>query len=485
MIRKIFGKCMKILAVIPLVAIMLTMQSYSQKTYTLDKAIEEALQNNHQTKMALRSIDSAKSIVKEAYGYAYPNVDVSATYYHYLLKSKMPFPDFEAMLTNATYSIFAAEGVQTKDGIFDEEMLKQRLRPMGYSLQSFFLSNNFDTKVEFSQILFNSTVFRGIGVSGEFLKVTQTILKSVIADVVRDVKLTFYGVLLAKEYLQISEDALANFEKNLSNVKALHNAGLVSEYDLLQAEVSLENFRPQVHNARNAMKNAKDGLKLLLGKNQAEEIDVTGILEYTDEPIPDVDEMVNQSYKSNLSLDALHKKRHIDEAMIDLHRSEYWPMVTAFGNYSYAGASDDWNFQTYGSSMIGLNLQMNLFKGGRTSQKVEQAQIGVQQTDEQILQFKNYLAAQIKSKKLELEKVKTVLAAQERNVGLAERALQIANTRFREGQGTQLEVLNAQMELRQARTNRLQSVYEYLSAKFQLDNLLGRVNEEYLNYYKN
>jgi len=481
--NKSFGKTMKFLAILPIIALFLCLEAYSQQTYTLEKAIEEALQHNHQTKMALRSIDSAQAVVHEAYGYAYPNVDFSAMYYHFIEKTRMPFPDFEALLTNATYSIFAAEGVQTRNGIFDEEMLKQRLRPLKYKLQSFTLNNNFDTKVEVSQIIFNSAVFRGIGVSGEFLQVTKTMLKSVIADVVRDVKLAFYGVLLADEFLKISEEALDNFEKNLANVKSLRDSGLVSEFDLLQAEVSLENFRPQVYNAKNALKNAKDGLKLILGKSPEEEIDVQGVFEYSDETLPNADNMVNQSYKSNFTLNTLVKKRNVDEAVIDLYRSEYWPMLTAFGNYSFSGASDNFNFQTYQSSVVGLNLQINLFKGGRTSQKVEQAQIGISQTDEQIIQYKQFLAAQIRAKILELEKVKIMIEAQDHNIMLPDRAMQIAISRFKEGQGTQLEVLNSQIEQRKARINRLQSVYEYLTAKFQLENLIGNVSNDYLNYY--
>ncbi len=485
MIIKTFGKFKNLIIMLPLGAFLFTAVLQAQKSYTLEEAIEEALRNNHQAKMALSSIDSAEAVVDEAYGYAYPSVDLSGTYYRYIKKSKMPFPDFEAMLTNATYQIFAAEGVETSQGTFDEEMLKQRLMPVGYTLQSFFLSNNFETKVEVSQILFNSAVFRGISVSGEFLEVTQTMLKSTVADIVRDVKMAFYGVILAKEYLEISEAALANFEKNYENVKSLHNGGLVSEYDLLQAEVSLENFRPQVITARNSLKNARDGLKLLLGKNPDDEIDVSGDLQYSDDSISALQDLVKQAYKSNYQLQTLQKKRQVDEALIDLHRSEYWPMISAFGNYSYAGSSDDWNFQTYQSSMVGVNLQINLFKGNRTNKKIEQAQIGVQQTDEQIAQLKHYLASQIRTKILELEKVKTVLAAQERNVSLAQRALEIAERRYKEGEGTQLEIFNSEIELRQARTNRLKSVYEYLSAKFELDNLLGNVDSKYLNFYEN
>ena len=65
-------------------------------------------------------------------------------------------------------------------------------------------------------------------------------------------------------------------------------------------------------------------------------------------------------------------------------------------------------------------------------------------------------------------------------VMLAQKAYDISRTRYKEGTGTQLEIKNADVELRTAKTNKLQAINEYIIAKSELDNLLGRLDSKYL-----
>ena len=178
-------------------------------------------------------------------------------------------------------------------------------------------------------------------------------------------------------------------------------------------------------------------------------------------------------------------KRQVDEEFIALDRSEYWPALYAFGNYSYAGSGEEWKFQTYSSAIVGLSLSMNLFSGTRTKNKVEQSTIGLLQTEQQINQTKDKIAAGVKMKLHDLNRVESTIEAQERNVNLAMRAYEIASVRYREGTGSQLEIQNADVALQQARTNLLQSIYDYVIAKSELDELLGSIEDEYLDFIKN
>jgi outer membrane protein TolC len=183
---------------------------------------------------------------------------------------------------------------------------------------------------------------------------------------------------------------------------------------------------------------------------------------------------------NNFDLKSIKLKRDVDEAFVDLDRSDYWPSLAAFGNYSYSGSSDDFKFQNYSSAMVGLSFSINLFRGTQTKNKVQQSMIAVKQTDEKIKQLKDYVTVQVKAKILELERVKSVIEAQGRNVKLAERAYEISTIRYKEGTGNQLEIQNADIALRQAKTNILQSVYDYINAKSELELLLGSVKDEYI-----
>ncbi len=309
-------------------------------------------------------------------------------------------------------------------------------------------------------------------------------MNNTISKTVLSVQTTFYGVLLAKQLYEITNASFLNAQDNLRNVKALFDQGLVSEFDMLQAEVQVENIRPLVLQMENTLKSAKDGLKVLLGIPQEEPIDITGEIVYTPEELPDEFDLISEALQSNFGLKSLDLKKQVDEAFIQIDVSEYWPNIAAFGSYSYAGSSDKWNFQNYSSLTVGLSFSINLWKGNRTKNRVEQSTITYKQTEEQMNLYRDFLVTQVRAKYSELKRVQTLVDAQNKNVKVAERAYEIAKVRYKEGTGSQLEIQNADIALKQARTNYIQSVHSYLVTKFEMDQLLGRTNQEYLLKYE-
>jgi outer membrane protein len=457
--------------------ILLTGIGYSQpQTFTVDEAIKTALKNNSDVKISEMNVQKANAAVHEAFGYALPSLDLSAGFNHFIEKPKTPFPDFGALLGNATYSILFDENVIPRDN--------NKFKPVGYSLQSFTLANNYETNLQLTQVLFSSAVFRGIGASHIYLDLSKAQLKNTISSTVLNVQKAFYGVLLTKNVFEITKASFENAQDNYKNVNALYNQGLVSEFDNLQAEVQVENIRPTLLDMENKLKDAKDGLKILLGLNPENEIEVEGDITYQPMSVPETQDMIDEVLKSNLTLQTLDLKAQVDDAFIDLDRAEYWPNIAAFGNYSYAGSSDKWNFQNYSSLTVGLNFSINLWHGQQTANRVEQSTLTYQQTSEQVSQLKDFLTAQVKSKINELNRVQTVVETQDKNVSLAERAYQIATVRYKEGTSSQLEVQNADIALRQARLNRLQTVYSYLITRYELEQMIGKVSPEYYSMFK-
>ncbi len=438
---------------------------------TLEDAISIALENNADTKVALMEVKKAQHSVDEAFGYAMPTLDFSANYMHYFEKPVMFFPDFRAMLTNATYGVLFEEGLLQYD--------PTKFMDMGYTKQSFYLNNSYEAKFQASQILFNSSVFRGIGASEEYLDLSKKSLKDAAAKTILNTQKAFYGALLAEEMYEILKSSLKNAEENLKNVRALYEQGLISEYDLLQAEVNVENLRPEVLAAKNGLDDAKDKFKVLLDIDQKEKVVLDGKIEYNQKNFPEEEVLIKQAIEKNYQINTLEVKKDVDEAFIELDRAEYWPTVAAFANYSFGGQANDLDFMNYRSGAFGLTFSINLFKGLRTNAKVEQSTIKVKQTEEQYYQLKRYIKSEVKAKTMEIERAQRLVEAQDKNVGLAERAYKIAKTRYKEGTSTQLEVQNAELALRQARTNRLQTVFDYIVAVAELEKITGSIDGKY------
>jgi outer membrane protein TolC len=445
------------------------------KSYTLEEALNTALSNNRDISISVMNVKKAGAAVDQAFGYALPSVNLNGSFSRFLEKPKMPFPDFEAMLTNATYSILFDEQVIPRD--------ESKYKSMATKLQSFSQTNNFSTDVTITQTLFSSTVFKGIGASHIYYDLAKANLQGTVSKTVLSVQKTFYGVLLSKEVLDITEQSFENAQANLNDVKALYKEGMVSEFDMLQAEVQVENLRPMVLQMENNLKTAKDGLKLILGIEQQEEIDVTGNFTYQPYDISNEEGLIDEALKSNYDIRTLDLKKQVDEAFVELDVSEYWPNIAAFGQYAYNGSSDDWKFSTYTSATIGLNFSINLWQGNRTSNAVQQSTITYQQTEEQLKQLKDYTLLNVKSKLQELQRVQSLIDVQNRTVEVAERSYHIAKVRYKEGAGSQIELQNTDLALKQARLNRIQSMYSYLTTKYELEQILGRTNPEYFTAF--
>jgi len=447
------------------------------QTFTIDEAIQTAIENNRDIKIALMNVQKADAAVSEAFGYALPKLDASASFSHFLKKPKMSFPDFEALLTNAAYNILFDENVIPRDD--------SKFRPVNNTLQSFVQANNFETNLQLTQTLFSSAVFKGIGASHIYLNLAKEDLKNKVSETVLNVQETFYGVLLTKELLKITEESFKNAQDNLVTVKAMYDQGLVAEFDKLQAEVQVENIRPVVSQMQNNLLNAKNALKIVIGIDQQVDIDVAGEFSFDKMQNLEEEDLVHKAVQSNYGVKTLMLKEQVDEAFVDLDRAEFWPTLAAFGNYTYAGTSDKWNFQNYSSLTVGLNLSINLFSGGQTKSRIEQSTITYMQTQEQLNQFKDLIESQIKAKLLEIKRVTALLDAQERNVQLAQRSYEIAVVKYKEGTATQIEVQNTDLALKQAKINKLQSLHSYMITKFELEQLLGQTNEKYIGTFRN
>jgi len=450
--------------------------SFAQvKIYTLDEAINTAIANNRDINISVLNTQKSQAAVNEAYGYAMPTIDASANFSHFLEKPKTPFPDFQALLTNATYSILFDEGVIPRDN--------SKYVPVETQLQSFVQSNTYNASLTLTQIIFSSAVFEGIGASQTYYNLAKAELQNTVSKTVLDVQKAFYGVLLAKAVLDITNASFLNAQENFDDVKALYSEGMVSEFDKLQAEVQVENIRPVVLRMENILQSAKDGFKITLGIDQSEEVDVSGEIVLQSLDLVDENELIQEAMESNYNIKSLDLKKQVDEAFIQLDVAGYWPTLAGFANYSYAGSSDAWNYQNYSYSTIGLNLSINLWEGNRTKNKVEQSTITYKQTEEQLLQLKDYTTLEVKSRIQELNRVKSLVEVQERTVQLAQRAYDIAKVRYQEGAGSQLELRNADQELRQARLNRVTAIHSYLVTKYELDQLLGRTDPQYFTHF--
>jgi outer membrane protein len=438
-------------------------QDLPERKLGLEDAVRIAMKQNPDLTSARLEVKRSDARVMEAWGNALPSVDLSSQYVHFVDKPVSYFPDYLiyplTKILDSTIHTPAATG---------QLVLMQGSLTPGFTAGA---------SVNVKQILFNGAVFVGVGAAHVYSHLARDLYQAKQVETVTKVRKAYYGALLAREALEMMRSSLRNAEDNFKNVQLMRRQGIVSEYDELRATVGVDNLRPAVLQSENNLNLALDALRNTIGIAN-EEILLADSLAFAAVDDTLLEHAEGLVIESNPNLSAVARQIELNGAIVNAERSSYLPTIAAFGSYSYQGIRNDFNFSTndfYKSSQVGLSFSLNLFQGMQTYARVEQAQLEERKSEEQKINLERTLKTGVHSVIGNLKQARKRVEAQQRTVETAERGYKIVTTRFLANAATQLEVNDAQLALTQAKVNRIQSVYDYLVASADLDQLLGRL----------
>lgn len=309
-------------------------------------------------------------------------------------------------------------------------------------------------------------------------------LKTVVNEALLDVKIRFYAALLAREQIKVQEQNQELLQKQLKDVTNRFEAGIVSNFERLRAEVAVANARPPLITARNDFRLAVEELRQALGytvgwRAPAEQAPIlTGIFAF-EEQRPELMAALESAHARRPELQRMAKLVAAAEAGVQTARAGYYPSlaVTAGGELR-KGPSEQ-----FADSLKGL-------RAGAQAQwtRNERATTGrVQQSESQVEQARLAAAAaelavqvEVRQALSSLEQAIELAAATQKSVAQAEEAVRIASVRFGAGMSLQLDVLRAQVELTVARTNQLQAHFERSVASARLRKGTGLTEIDYV-----
>ncbi|HND77928.1 MAG TPA: TolC family protein, partial [bacterium] len=288
------------------------------------------------------------------------------------------------------------------------------------------------------------------------------------------VKKVFYQVLLARQVYETTKASLINAENNFNNVRILNKQGIVSDYDMIRAEVQVENLRPSVISAEQQALVVTNALKVQLGMDATDPLHIRG--ELTPVPIDSswLDEQ--RAVTQNAGLEALRLQQDLNAAVSSIRLAEYMPTLAAFGTYQWQAQKNTMDFggkDFISTSQVGFTLSLNLFNGFQTTARLAQSRADERKAEQQLRYTRENIRSQMQSIRLRLDEARKRMASQNRTVELAEKSYKIATTRYATGSGTQLEVNDADVALLQARLNRIHAIYDYLVTCVDLEEMIS------------
>lgn len=425
-------------------------QNQSPVVLNLGKSIELALVNNEYILIANNEVHTANAQIREAWADALPQITFNGIYTRNIKQSVIFLPE-----------IF----------IFPEGDPNKQV-PIRFGS-----TNSYGMTLSFEQTIYQSgKVGSGIKAAKLFKKFSREGFQTVKSDVILAVKKAYFTVQLDQQLLAINQQSLEQQLAHLINTRKLFLQGQVSELDTLRAWVDYTNLQPQVIRTENNLRIAENQLKELIGLDLEQEIILDGELDFEKTNGISLTEVQAEALKKRPELRQLEFQASILKHNISITRADIMPKLFFSGTYQSVAQSNAFDFGEgfQNSISAAIRLEVPIFNGMRTFAKVQQAKLEYKNAQHQLELFKDNMNIEVKSILLNIKEAEKRVQVQQHAIKQAERALYIAERRYNEGVGTQLEIGDALLALNVTKTNYVQAIYDHKIALAELNKSIGR-----------
>ena len=446
----------------------------AQEVFTLEAAVQMALEQNEDLRGARYGLVVAQEQASEARSDLFPTIDLNASYARNLLVAENFLPAL----------------------IFDPSADPDALIPVRFGAD-----NVWSTNITVEQALFKPSVFVALGAASRFENFEQETLRGRTQEIVTGVRLLYYGLLLAQEQARLVENSVERVRASLHDTRALNRAGLVADYDVLRLEVELGNLEPNLFRARNSVAQARRelGIELALDDldgvrvagslaeidlddfeaNSPENREILGFSNWATEPL--TEDVMRRAREGRSDLRQLSLSEQLRQSELSLERVQYLPEVVLFGSYGVL-AQQNGNPAFFGrsnqrtsSSQVGLRVTWPLFSGFSKDARIDQKRASLRQAEAVTRVARSRADNEVETVWDQMQEARARADAQRRAVQQAQRGFEIASAQYREGLGSQLELTDSEVALRQSEFNYAQAAYDFLVAQANFDLAVGSV----------
>lgn len=408
---------------------------------TLDQALTIALSENPTIRVADREITRSDHTRRGTLASLFPQVDFSFSYQRTIEKQTM-YMDVEGM----------SGGLKVGR------------------------DNNYSTGFTASMPLVSVPLWKSLQITAMDVDLSIEKARSSRIDLIDEVQKAYYNVLLARDACTVFKQAYDNALYNYNEIESKYGQGLVAEYDLIRASVNVKNAEPNLYDAENSLVLAHWHLKALIGVDLELEIKCVGNLVDFEDNLLLQPTHADVMPAGNSTLRQMDMQARQLEKNLQLQRAQYYPSLSLQFNYLWNSMNNDFKISDYKwdpYSVLGISVSVPLFSGGKRLSEVKKAKLDMRQladrrtdTERQLLVATRQFTDQMHTS------IKQHIAAKA-GVEQAEKSYDITMRRYETGEGTMLEINDAQLSLTQARLNLNQAIYNYLVARSSLEKTMG------------
>lgn len=418
----------------------------SSMRFSLQQAIDYAIENSYNTAISKKEIASAKKQQWETTTIGLPQVESRVDYQNFLKQQ---------------VTLFDTNG----DGINEEF--------------TFGTQQNINASVSVSQLLFDGSYLVGLQSAKTFLKISeQANEKSELLT--REAVINAYGnVLISEKSIEILENNRNVLQKNLHDVRKIFENGLNEEEDIEQLEITLGNTESQLNSVKRLRAIAYQMLNMTMGNAIDVELTLTDTLDSLTQTNISF-ELISQSFDVNRHIDfrIAQNDRESKRLLMKYEQSQALPSLSAFLNIGSQANSDvfsffDRNQQWFDYSLLGVSLKVPIFSSLKRSAKTQRAKIDLDIADIKLKEIREKLNLQVKKSKSDYQLSIENYYTAKKNLALAERIEKKQQIKFFEGLSSSFDLAQAQNQLYSQQQKFIQSMLDVVAKKATLENALN------------
>ena len=303
--------------------------------------------------------------------------------------------------------------------------------------------------------------------------------QSVIADTLLATRMAYYDILLAAQDIVVRGASVTLLTKELEDQQRRFDSGTVPRFNVLRAEVAIANAKPALIRARNNHRIAKNNLVNLLGYELPRDVwedipmqltDTLDVGEYSIE-LPTA---IAQALGKRTELGVLRKLEQLRAEDITTARSGRLPTLQAYAGWGWRNRSFSTDItDSIDGWQVGAQATWSIFDGYQTRGKVIQAKAAHEKSKLELDDTSSRIEIEVRTAYSIFIQSREVLESQKKVQEQADEALRLAKTRAESGTGTQLDVLNAETALTEARTTQIVAKHDYAVAVAKLERAMG------------
>lgn len=416
-----------------------------QLDLTLGKAIEIALAENPTIRVADKDVELKKVADKEAWQSLLPTLDANLSFSHSIKVAEMKIGGNKIK--------FGQDGTSTATG--------------GLTL---------------NLPLFAPAVYQNMKLTKEDIMLAQEKARSSRLDLINQVTKAYYAALLAKDSYGVMQKSYNTSKENYDVVNNKYKVGSVSEYDKISAEVQMRNMNSSVVSAQTGLNLALLQLKVLMGVTANVDVNIQDSLNRYESEL-----LLPQITPEELSLSGNSSMRQLDhnakllERTRKILKTNFMPTAALQLTGQYQSVSNpDWNlfkYQYSPSSTLAFSVSVPIFHASSWT-KLKSNRIQLAQLEDTRVNTQRQLGVAVESYKSNMASSIAQVESNKEAVSQADKAVAISSKRYEVGRGTILELNQSETARTQAELTYVQSIYDYLTNRADLDFTLGR--ETYL-----